>query len=1163
MYGGNRRRVVAPSRAQWEVVDNSPLQEPSATFTRRVEMIYNTQFMIPGVPESMRRRNDILMELWQDQWPVLENFIETLDPLVQGAGEIRIYLRDRNDNLDLVENGVARRANKGNYFTLTGNWRQDVMLQLAEKLTAFTDNYQDYDSDDRYISAIRVFVDIGAGRGGAGRSLPSVFPNFGNEFVVYNPEGKTNCLAKCLVKAKIPTLGLIDNEPYVEAFEKITRVHPSVSLRLFSVTGIIMYRKDGDLFEFESRPNQSNQPAAWQHQSKCKYLILESGHYYLIQNVARFFQVLKDSLVCHGCCLLFPTKLEWTTHICRDPKCCTGCQMLFISDAHKKSHQNGDLLKISSKQCPSCKKVLFSTDCRDYHLEHCVRRKQIKVRENHDKFIKGKRKCLGCDRWHKPDHACYMKPNEIPKELKIKSWWAFDYESMLIYDKKIAEHKHFVNLVCVQKMFEEPVVRKTFKDLEEFFFWLYEEIVSDELVGFIAHNLKGYDGRLTLTKMFQIQSLDDQFGMIEEMVWEGAKIQTFKWKNIIFRDSLLHIAQPLANFPAIFDLKEMHKGHFPYIFNTPENQRYVGPIPHIKYFEPNLKSVKGRKDLLEWYENQKDVVYDFQQELEKYCISDVDILAKSLEKYNIAGQVLNHPMLPPLEKLTTASYTLNCWKTLHFPENKIVMHTFNQEKHAREALRGGRTDVRCFYRKWSLEDVFVKKKYGKYVDVQSMYPAVMFSQPLPCGKPKKKNDCTVEDLKNSFGFACVDISPPIRYVHHPVLVHRYNNKLVGHLKRWEQTTFTTVEVLDALEQGWILEKIYWIMDYEKDSDMFKDYIRKLIREKLHASDNSKEDLDQLQKEWMERFGVELDKTKMVYNAGVRTIAKTQINSLWGKLAECAKLEFSQNVNAMDFLALEAKERIGAISFKLKFRTGPDSWFVSGEEKNNHGYTDLKLAANRKKTNVAIGSFVTMWGRRMLWQEMERLGKRVLYHDTDSIIYEYDESKYNTPLGKCLGDWSDELKGRPMVEFVALAPKTYAYRYLDKPVDIPEVMDDAWNAKYQPYEIWEGKVYPIKEEIKVKGFKLHYDAKKCINFDGLLALLVEDKVKLSAKQMQFKYNQEKGIITSFQMVKDLVFDYEKGVRGEDNLSYPYGVEQYWDNGVAEEGVSMRRRSLGEE
>ena len=1167
IFGGDVNGVAAEAN-RWQV-NEAPLHEPSASaFANRLQFAYNGNFMIPG---EVGGNTD-----WNEGHPVLVGFTTRLAEEVQGIAQVRIYLRLANDHLQLVEQ-VEERAGRGTYFTLVGDWRRRIRVALAIALSSFLDTYYQDEDVTRNLSDIRLYVDLAPMNGGAGRlkaaELPDVFPKFEDKTVIFNPAGKTNCLARCLSKSSITesfqelvrNLGLIDNEPYVDSFEKILAVYPKYSLRLLSVSGLIAYRIDGKEFEFEDNEGQRNQPAAWQHQSKCIYLILEGWHYYLVHSVAKYCRKVKDSedvLFCHGCCLIFNDRAQWMDHLCVSDRCCERCQMLLTSDTHKMVHQNGDQLNVDAKQCHSCRQVFLSTDCRDYHLLHCLVEKKNKNKKKASKFQEGKKSCFACHIWHEENDVCYMKANELPENLKYEEWWAFDFESMLCLDTSTKVYNHQVNLICVQKMFERPIVRKSFKDMQEFFEWLNDEIVEKEYtVAFIAHNLKGYDGRLTIAKLFELQATGDlKWGFVDEMVWEGAKIQTFKWKNIVFRDSLMHIAQPLSNFPKIFGLDEMHKGYFPYIFNTPENQNYVGEIPSLKYYEPQFKSKKVREELIDWYGKQKGKVYDFQQELLNYCISDVDILALSLEKYNDAGKQLNHEMLPPLEKLTTASYTLNCWKTLHFPESKLAFHTHTDEKRAREALRGGRTDVRCFYKKWSMDDVFVHKKYGKYVDVQSMYPFVMFVQSMPCGKPLKLPG-TMENLQASFGFACVDISPPSHYVHHPVLVHRYNEKLVGHLLEWKKTVFTTVEIKDAIEQGWTVDHVYWVSHYDQDCDMFKDYIRKLIREKNHASqkDPSK-DFNQLKRDWWDRFQIEMDEEKMIPNSGVRNIAKFQVNSLWGKLAECAKTEFSKNVNAIDYLNFEAKERIGAINFKIKFRTGPDSWFISGDENKNYGYKDRRLMENRTKTNVAIGAFVTMWGRRMLWEEMEKLGKRVLYHDTDSIVYEYDESKYNTPIGDCLGDWTDELEGRPMIEFVALAPKTYAYRYLDEGVEIPENADSDWYKQHQPFEVWENKVYPIKEVIKVKGFRLHDDAMKSINFQGLLDLFTKKKISLQAQQIQFKYDQAKGIMTTANMMKDLVFKYSKGVVGLDNLSYPFGVENYLEgvNGVVEVGAPFRKR-----
>ena len=40
--------------------------------------------------------------------------------------------------------------------------------------------------------------------------------------------------------------------------------------------------------------------------------------------------------------------------------------------------------------------------------------------------------------------------------------------------------------------------------------------------------------------------------------------------------------------------------------------------------------------------------------------------------------------------------------------------------------------------------------------------------------------------------------------------------------------------------------------------------------------------------------------------------------------------------------------------------------------------------------------------------MQKLGKRVLYHDTDSVIFSVKDGEYVPPLGTYLGQLTDEL-----------------------------------------------------------------------------------------------------------------------------------------------------------
>jgi hypothetical protein len=201
---------------------------------------------------------------------------------------------------------------------------------------------------------------------------------------------------------------------------------------------------------------------------------------------------------------------------------------------------------------------------------------------------------------------------------------------------------------------------------------------------------------------------------------------------------------------------------------------------------------------------------------------------------------------------------------------------------------------------------------------------------------------------------------------------------------------------------------------------------------------------------------------------------------------------------------------------------------------------------------------------MLWQEMCRLEDRVVYHDTDSIIYEFNSSSvYNTKAGKVLGDWEVEHDGNPIIEFVALAPKTYAYRFLDmkNKTLISEVQDIAqWQRKYSSrFEIWEGYMYPVIEVCKVKGVKLHLQANAHINFDGLVELYRQDKVSLHCTQIQFDYDRKQGEMSTRFCEKHIVFNYEKGIISGDDRALPFGSEKYWDTETRTVRKGMPRRS----
>ena len=86
----------------------------------------------------------------------------------------------------------------------------------------------------------------------------------------------------------------------------------------------------------------------------------------------------------------------------------------------------------------------------------------------------------------------------------------------------------------------------------------------------------------------------------------------------------------LAAFPKTIGLTAMEKGYFPHLFNRDENQNYVEPMPAMKYYDPKGMSPKDCKKFKEWYKKpeHQNYVFDFKQEILRYCQSDVDILRR-------------------------------------------------------------------------------------------------------------------------------------------------------------------------------------------------------------------------------------------------------------------------------------------------------------------------------------------------------------------------------------------------------------------------------------------------------------------------------------------------------------------------------------------------------
>ena len=96
--------------------------------------------------------------------------------------------------------------------------------------------------------------------------------------------------------------------------------------------------------------------------------------------------------------------------------------------------------------------------------------------------------------------------------------------------------------------------------------------------------------------------------------------------------------------------------------------------------------------------------------------------------------------------------------------------------------------------------------------------------------------------------------------------------------------------------------------------------------------------------------------------------------------------------------------------RLKFIIGTIKNF---EEQNN-------------KVNIVIAAFTTAYARLKLYDLLDLLQERILYYDTDSVVFVHEPDKPEPSLGDYLGDLTDELDGDYITTFISGGPKNYAY-----------------------------------------------------------------------------------------------------------------------------------------
>ena len=208
-------------------------------------------------------------------------------------------------------------------------------------------------------------------------------------------------------------------------------------------------------------------------------------------------------------------------------------------------------------------------------------------------------------------------------------------------------------------------------------------------------------------------------------------------------------------------------------------------------------------------------------------------------------------------------------------------------------------------------------------------------------------------------------------------------------------------------------------------------------------------MENFEQDYLEVEGILLEMVEK--NPGFRAIAKIMLNSLWGKLAQ------RENMTKTEYIS-EPSRYFDLVTNPSKTVKNVD---IYGEQFVHVNWEDTEsLVEPHTCSNVVVASFVKAQAGLKLYEVLEKLKERVLYFDTDSIMYEHKPELWNPTIGDRLGEWTDEKPNGRIVKFVGMGPKNYDYEYVDKGVQ-------------------------RKSTCKVKGLTLDYNTSQLIHFHQML------------------------------------------------------------------------------
>lgn len=336
------------------------------------------------------------------------------------------------------------------------------------------------------------------------------------------------------------------------------------------------------------------------------------------------------------------------------------------------------------------------------------------------------------------------------------------------------------------------------------------------------------------------------------------------------------------------------------------------------------------------YHKYRPVGYEPDEVERDYIARDVVIVAKAI------GQQIKNGM----EKLTIGSDAIHEFRSLITDkkfDRLFPVLSLSIDAEIRQAYRGGFTYAAERYRG-------ITCGAGMVFDVNSLYPSVMYNQPIPVGEPEYVHGKVEPTATHPLTIFAVTITAKIKANHIPCIQVKGSVLFLGAEYLTNIDEPTTLYVTDV---DWkLINDQYYVKVISYDNGwrfraatgVFDSYIDKYMRIKANST------------------------------GGIREIAKLFLNSLYGKFA--VRPDVTGKIPYLDE------------SGTVKFKRGP-------YEERNPVYT-------------AAGVFITSYARNVTVRAAQANYDAFAYADTDSLhLLTNAEPKSIEVHGSNLGAWKHE------------------------------------------------------------------------------------------------------------------------------------------------------------